>query len=44
MLKDPTMTAQDIKETNEALAIARSEREKYGKVIESRREDGEQPV
>lgn len=34
-LKDPTMTAQDIKETNEALAIARSEREKYGKVIES---------
>lgn len=29
------MTAQDIKETNEALAIARSEREKYGKVIES---------
>ena len=29
-LKDPTMTAQDIKETNEALAIARSEREKYG--------------
>lgn len=34
-LKDPTMTAQDIKETNEALTIARSEREKYGKVIES---------
>jgi len=34
-LKDPTMTAQDIKETNEALAIARSEREKYSKVIES---------
>lgn len=34
-LKDPTMTAQDIRETNEALAIARSEREKYGKVIES---------
>lgn len=34
-LKDPTMTAQDIKETNEALAIARSEREKYGKVVES---------
>lgn len=34
-LKDPTMTVQDIKETNEALAIARSEREKYGKVIES---------
>lgn len=34
-LRDPTMTAQDIKETNEALAIARSEREKYGKVIES---------
>lgn len=34
-LKDQTMTAQDIKETNEALAIARSEREKYGKVIES---------
>lgn len=34
-LKDPTMTAQDIKETNEALAIARSEREKYGKVIKS---------
>lgn len=34
-LKDPTMTAQDIKETNEALAIARSEREKYGKAIES---------
>lgn len=34
-LKDPTMTAQDIKETNEALAIARSERKKYGKVIES---------
>ena len=34
-LKDPTMTAQDIQETNEALAIARSEREKYGKVIES---------
>lgn len=34
-MKDPTMTAQDIKETNEALAIARSEREKYGKVIES---------
>ncbi len=34
-LKDPAMTAQDIKETNEALAIARSEREKYGKVIES---------
>lgn len=34
-LKDPTMTAQDIKETNEALAIARREREKYGKVIES---------
>ncbi len=34
-LKDPTMTAQDIKETNEALAIAHSEREKYGKVIES---------
>lgn len=34
-LKDPTMTAQDIKETNKALAIARSEREKYGKVIES---------
>lgn len=34
-LKDPTMTAQNIKETNEALAIARSEREKYGKVIES---------
>ena len=33
-LKDPTMTAQDIRETNEALAIARSEREKYGKVIE----------
>lgn len=34
-LKDPTMTAQDIRETNEALAIARSEREKYGKAIES---------
>lgn len=34
-LKDPTMTAQDIRETNEALGIARSEREKYGKVIES---------
>lgn len=34
-LKDPTMTAQDIRETNEALAIARSERKKYGKVIES---------
>lgn len=34
-LEDPTMTAQDIQETNEALAIARSEREKYGKVIES---------
>lgn len=34
-LEDPTMTAQDIRETNEALAIARSEREKYGKVIES---------
>lgn len=34
-LKDPTMTAQDIKETNEALAVARREREKYGKVIES---------
>ena len=34
-LKDPTMTAQDIKETNEALAIARSEREKYRTVVES---------
>lgn len=34
-LSDPTMTAQDIADTKEAIAIARSEREKYGKIIES---------
>ena len=35
MLSDPSMTAQDIADTKEAIAIARSEREKYGKIIES---------
>lgn len=34
-LSDPSMTAQDIADTKEAIAIARSEREKYGKIIES---------
>lgn len=34
-LSDPLMTAQDIADTKEAIAIARSEREKYGKIIES---------
>lgn len=34
-LSDPTMTAQDIADTKEAIANARSEREKYGKIIES---------
>ena len=34
-LSDPSMTAQDIADTKEAIAIARSEREKYGKIIDS---------
>ena len=34
-LSDPSMTAQDIADTKDAIAIARSEREKYGKIIES---------
>ena len=34
-LSDPSMTAQDIADTKEAIATARSEREKYGKIIES---------
>lgn len=34
-LSDPSMTAQDIADTKEAIAIALSEREKYGKIIES---------
>ena len=34
-LSDPSMTAQDIADTKEAIAIARSEREKFGKIIDS---------
>ena len=34
-LRDPTMTAQDIAETNDALRIARQERAKYGEAIRS---------